>query len=140
MTQVSGPMKVGILAGIGFFLHAMIPNSNAWPMLWPAAAGLFGMLLTARRNPGLGFWGSIGVGLKSGAVAGAIFFLVTALSLWLLSSSALTPLARQLGAEGPINLGAAVIGIGVAALIGSALAAITAGAAYPIARSRARMT
>jgi hypothetical protein len=137
MTQLSTAIKVGIVAGIGFFLHAMIPNSNAWPMLWPAAAGMLGVVLTARSGQGSGFWRSIGVGLKTGAVAGAVFFAATALSLWLLSTSGLTPLARQLGAEGPINLGAALVGIAMAALMGLALAALTAGAAYPIARSRA---
>jgi hypothetical protein len=137
MTQLSTAMKVGIVAGIGFYLHAMIPNSNAWPMLWPAGAGMFGVLLTARKGAGLGFWRSLGVGLKTGAVAGAVFFAATAVSLWLLSSSGLTPLARQLGAEGPINVGAAVVGLAVAALIGLAVAALSAGAAYPIARSRA---
>jgi hypothetical protein len=137
MTQLSTAMKVGIVAGIGFFLHAMIPNSNAWPMLWPAAAGMLGVLLTARKGSGLGFWRSLGVGLKTGAVAGAVFFAATVVALGLLSTSGLTPLARQLGADGPINLGAAMVGIAIAALMGLALSALTAGAAYPIARSRA---
>jgi hypothetical protein len=137
MTQLSTAMKVGIVAGIGFFLHAMIPNSNAWPMLWPAAAGMFGVLLTVRKGSGLGFWRSLGVGLKTGAIAATIFFAGAAVSLWLLSTSGLTPLARQLGAEGPINLGAAVVGLAIAALMGLAIAALGAGAAYPIARSRA---
>jgi hypothetical protein len=137
MTQVSTPMKVGLVAGLGFFLHAMIPNSNAWPMLWPAAAGMLGVLLTARSGSGFGFWRSLGIGLQSGAIAGAVFFALTAVSLWLLSTSGLTPLARQLGAEGPINVGAGVVGIAVAALMGLALAALSAGAAYPLAKPRA---
>jgi hypothetical protein len=137
MTQLSTALKVGVVAGIGFYIHAMIPNSNAWPMLWPAAAGMLGVVLTARSGQGVGFWRSIGVGLKTGAVAGSVFFAATAVSLWLLSSSGLTPLARQLGAEGPINLGAAVVGLAFAAILGFALAGLSAGAAYPLAKHRA---
>ena len=136
MTRVSTPLKVGIVAGIGFFLHAMIPHSNGWPMLWPAAAGMFGVLLAARAGQSPGFWGSIGLGLKTGAIAGAVFFAATAVSLWLLSNSELTPLAHQLGAEGPINVGAAVVGLGFAAILGFALAGLSAGAAYPLAKAR----
>jgi hypothetical protein len=96
------------------------------------------VLLSVRAGRSLGFWGSIGVGLKTGAVAGAIFFVVTAVALWLLSSAGLTPFARQLGAAGPISLNTAVmLGLAFAAVIGLAVAGLSAGATYPLARSKA---
>ncbi|HEY7811387.1 MAG TPA: hypothetical protein VIA98_13545 [Allosphingosinicella sp.] len=137
MTKVPTAMNIGVLAGVGFFVHAMVPNSHAWPMLWPAAGGLLAVLLTARDGAVTGFWNSIGLGLKTGAIAGAVFFGATAAALWLLSSSQLTRLARQLGAEGPINAGAASVGLAMAAIIGLVLATVSAGAAHPLARSRA---
>jgi hypothetical protein len=80
----------------------------------------------------------VGVGLKAGAVAGGVFFVTTAISLMILSRPGLTSVARQLGAEGPINVGAAaLIGLAFAAALGTGLSAIGAGAAYPLARSRA---
>jgi hypothetical protein len=138
MIRFSAPLKVSLLMGVGFFLHAMIPNSNAWPMLWPAVAGVVGVLLTLRSGRRFGFWASIGVGLKTGAIAGAVFLLATAISLRLLSSPSLLPIARHLGAEGPISLSSAVLaGLAVAAIVGVALAGLGAGATYPIAKSRA---
>ena len=138
MMEVSAPLKVGLFMGVGFYLHAMIPNSNAWPMLWPAAAGAVGVLLALRSGRRFGFWASIGVGLKTGAVAGLVFALATAFSLWLLSSPSLSPLARQLGAVGPISLSSAVLAsLAVAAIAGMALAGLGAGATYPIAKTRA---
>lgn len=137
MRKTSAPLSVGIATGIAFFLHAMVPNSNAWPLLWPAAAGVIGMLLASRSGSESGFWGHVGIGLKSGAVAGAVFFVATAVSLLLLSSPGLTPAARQLGAEGPINVSVAVLmGLALAAALGMALSALSAGAAYPLLRSR----
>ncbi len=137
MRKASVPLSVGLATGIAFFFHAMIPNSNAWPLLWPAAAGVVGVLFASRSGSELGFWGTIGIGLKSGAVAGAVFFVTTAVSLLLLSSSGLTSAARQLGAEGPINISVAVLmGLALAAAIGMALSTLGAGAAYPLLRSR----
>lgn len=138
MTKTSVPLKVGIVTGFAFFLHAMIPDSNAWPLLWPAAAGALAVLLGLRSGNRSGFWASVRTGLKAGAAAGSIFFVATAVSLWLLSVPGLTPIAGQLGAEGPINISVAVLtGLALAAALGLALSALTAGAAYPFAKSKA---
>jgi hypothetical protein len=137
MAKVSNALKVGIAGGIAFFAHALVPGSNAWPLLWPALAGMVGVFL-AGRNGALGFWGSVRVGLKAGAVAGAVFFVATAAALWLLSTSRFDSFARQLGAEGPIAVSAPVVtGIAIAALLGLAVAALSGGAAYPLSRSKA---
>jgi hypothetical protein len=128
---------VGIAMGFGFFLHALIPHSNAWPMLWPAAAGALSVVLVMRSGQRPAFWESIGIGVKAGTVAGAIFFVATALALWLLSNPALAPLSNQLGAQGPINLSLAVLpALGFAAALGVVLAGLAAGAAYPVSRRR----
>jgi hypothetical protein len=138
MRNASTPLKVGLVAGIAFYLHAMIPDSNAWPLLWPAAGGAVATILAARRVGRTGFPASVGAGLKAGAVAGVLFFLATAASLLILSSPSLTSVARQLGAEGPINVSAGIVlGLALAAALGTALAALSAGAAYPLAKPRA---
>ncbi len=138
MRKISAPLKVGIVMGIAFYLHALIPNSHAWPLLWPAAAGVVGMIVALRSGNMLGFWGSVGIGLKSGAVAGAIFFVATAISLLMLSSPGLSSVARQLGAEGQINVSIAVLmGLALTGAVGAALSALSAGAAYPLSRTRA---
>ena len=72
-------------------------------------------------------------------MAGVLFFLTTAVALWALSSRSLEPVARQLGSDGPIDLSLPVfIGIAVAASIGTALAALSGAATYPIARGTSK--
>jgi hypothetical protein len=138
MRDVSNPMKVGIAAGAAFYLHALIPGSNAWPLLWPAVAGAAAVFLGSDGGSRSAFWESVGRGLKAGAVAGVIFLVATAVSLWLLSTPRLAPVAGQLGAEGPITVTVAVVsGLTLVALLGAALSAFTAGAAYPLAKSKA---
>lgn len=134
MTRVSLPLKVGIVLGVLFFAHAMVPNSNAWPLIWPLIAGSLGVVLAARRGSVRSFWQGVGVAFKAGAAAGTFFFAATAISLWLLSTRSLEPVARQLGADGPIVLNPAVfIGLAIAALIGAALAALSGAATFPLA-------
>lgn len=135
MNHASLPLKVGIVLGLLFFAHALIPNSNAWPLVWPLIAGSLVVVLAAREERVGSFGQGIGVAVKAGATAGLLFFVATAAALWLLSSRALEPVARGLGAEGEISLSPAILAaLAIAALIGTGLAALSGAATYPIAR------
>ena len=139
MTHASLPIKVGALLGFLFFAHALIPNSNAWPLIWPLAAGALAVFLAARRDGAPSFRAGLAAALKAGAVAGLIFFAASALTLLLLSTGPLEPVARQLGApDGVIITPALFIGLAIAALLGTALATLSGAAAYPFARRRQR--
>jgi hypothetical protein len=126
---------VGLAAGILFFAHAMVPNSNAWPMVWPALAGALAAYRAAR--PGRGFLVGVGRAGGAGAIAGVLFLFATAAVLALLSMSSFAPVARTLGADGPVALNGAVLaGLGFAAALGVVLAACAGALVYPLARRR----
>ena len=55
MTHLSLPIKVGIFLGLLFFVHALVPNSNAWPLIWPIIAGFMAVWLSARKGRVEGF-------------------------------------------------------------------------------------
>jgi hypothetical protein len=137
MMHSSLPVRLGVLLGFVFFAHALIPNSNGWPLIWPAMAGAASLITAARRGRIAGFGHGIGLAAKAGAAAGALFFVASALALWLLSTSALQPVAEQLGATAPIVMRPAVLfGLAFAALAGTLLAVLTGAAAYPFASRR----
>ena len=139
MKHLSHPIKLGIFLGLLFFAHALVPNSNAWPLIWPIIAGSMAVWLPARKGRVQGFWRGVSAAAKAGAVAGALFFLTTAVALWLLSNRSFEPVARQLGSDGPVDLSLPVFfGIAVAALIGTALAALSGAATYPLVRGTSK--
>jgi len=137
MRQISLPIKIGILLGFLFFAHAMVPDSNAWPLIWPVAAGAMAVFLAARSGRLRTFWQGAGAAVKAGAVAGAFFFAATAAALWLLSTASFEPLARTLGADGPIAVNTNVLlSLALTAIIATAVAAISGAAMYPLARRK----
>lgn len=137
MKRASLPLKVGIPLGLLFFGHAMVPNSNAWPLIWPLVAGAVVVILAARRGRLAHFWQGLGTAVGAGAAAGMLFFVATVISLWLLSLPALEAVARLFGAAGPLVLNPfTFVGLAAAALIGTALAALSGAATYPFAQRR----
>jgi hypothetical protein len=137
MTHASLPLKVGVLLGFLFFAHALIPHSNAWPLVWPFIAGALVVVLAAREGRFRSFGQGMAAAVKTGAVAGLFFFAAGAVTLLLLSTRPLEPVARLLGAENGIDFSPAVlVGLAIAALIGVALAALSGAAAYPLASRR----
>ncbi len=137
MHRLSTTVSIGLILGLAFFAHAMINNSHAWPLVWPLAAGSLAVAITARKDRLHSFWRGIGLAVKAGSVAGALFFAATLAALALLASS--EPLGAALGAEGPIVIGLnLVLSLAFAALLGVLLAAMAGAATYPMIRGRGR--
>lgn len=125
--------SIGIAAGVLFFAHALVPDSNAWPIIWPAAAG--GVAVYRRSRESHGFFKGIGAAIRTGTIAGLVFVIATAAALALLGTSAFAPLSQALGATGPIVLNEMVlVSLAVAAGVGIAGAALVGVAAYPVTR------
>ncbi len=125
--------SIGLAAGVLFFAHALVPDSNAWPIVWPALAGGVAGYRAARERPG--FLKGVGAAIGAGAIAGLVFLIATAAALTLLGTSAFAPAARALGATGPIAMNEMVlVSLAVAALIGTAGAALAGVATYPVTR------
>ena len=124
---------IGALGGLLFFAHAMIPNSHAWPLLWPAMAVVAAAARSGAMQAGLMRWVARAAG--AGLIAGALFLVATAAALNLLGMPGFGGMARALGANGPVLFnGAVLLSLAVAALIGVIAAALAGAAAYPVAR------
>lgn len=129
--------KIGLIAGLLFFSHALIPYSHAWPLIWPLLGGALAMHHVSRRRDERGFWGLLSASAKAGLVAGLFFFVTTAAAFILLSQTSLAPLAASLGAAEGITLSTPVIlSLALAALIGVAATIFSGSLTYPFVRSR----
>ena len=135
LQRFSPAVAAGLVAGLLFFLHALIPNSHAWPMLWPLLGGVGAVVLTARRHRLDGFWNGVGSSLKAGALAGLVFLVATAVALFVLSFPQLEAAARALGSDGPVVIsGAVLLSLAAVAALGAALAAFAGALTFPFVR------
>lgn len=129
--SVSPAVRAGLLAGALLYVHALLPNSHAYPLLWPVAGGALAVAWSLRRaRTPIG----IGRALREGVVGGGVAALLDVVGLvptyLFLTTAAGAPLARQLGGAGPIPyapgtllaLTLAMLFAVPAAVIGSALA------------------
>ncbi len=124
-----------VAAGLLFFAHALVPYSRAWPLMWPllgvAAAAL------ACRSGTVSPWARIRVGAAAGAIAGCMFRVLTLAALFLLAQPGMGPIARMLGAMGPVVVTPVLaFAIAFAALIGVAASAVGGVAGGWVARHR----
>jgi len=107
----------GMLGGVLFFAHAMVNNSHAWPLVWPALAGL--LAVWTSRGAAHGSYGAdLGRAASAGLIAGAVFLVATAVTLSQL----------QLGS------GISLAGLAFAAALGLLAAVIAGGLAHPVVR------
>ncbi len=136
MHRLSPTIATGLITGLLFYLHALIPNSHAWPMLWPLVAGVITVILAARRHRLKGFWNSIRKCTKSGSMAGFIFLVFTLATLLLLSLPQLESAARALGSNDSIIVtGSLVLSLTAVAALGILLAAVAGALVFPIAQN-----
>ncbi len=127
----------GLLAGVLFYLHALIPYSHAWPLLWPLLGGALAVYLAARRREGpLSVGQGLKLGAEAGGIAGLLFFLASLPTLYVLAQPAFERAARILGAtDAPVQVNAAVaVGLAFAALLGLAAALLGSLLALPVAK------
>jgi len=136
MRRLSPATLAGVASGLLFYLNALIPNSHAWPLVWPALGGAAAVVLASRRaGPRQG---ALGTGLRAGAVSAAVFVLATVPTLLLLSLPSLASVDRLLGGDGRLVMtGSMLLALAAAAAIGIPGSAVGALAARPFARPRA---
>ncbi|MBV9772771.1 MAG: hypothetical protein JO040_02415 [Gemmatimonadetes bacterium] len=128
---------VGLLAGVLFYLNALIPYSHAWPLLWPLFGGAFAVLSSARmKEERVSFGQGIKHSAGAGVVAGLLFFAATLPTLYALAQPAFEQVDRMLGAvEVLVRVSAAVaLSLGVAALLGAAASVVGGVLVLPVAR------
>jgi hypothetical protein len=126
MGRFTPAMLTGVVAGLLFFGHAMINNSQAWPLVWPFVGGAAAVVLAARRHRLQGFWSGLRAGAGSGALSAALFFATTVVAL------------KALNLIPPDRFGAVAALLAVAAGIGFVLATVGGALSYPFARRAER--
>ena len=139
MTRLfSSTPLAGVIAGLLFSLHALIPNSHSWPLLWPFLGGAVAVhLATRQHHTGRGVTHGFALGLRAGVIAAIVFLVATIPTVYLLAQSYAEPLTRRLGGDGPLVLnGAMFLALVVVAALGVALSAIGGGFAYALDRQR----
>lgn len=130
---------VGMATGVAFFFHAMLPNSHAWPLIWPLLGGVAVEVIAGRRHELAGFWDGLRLAGVTGLVTGAIFFALTVAALYALGMDQFASLARTLGAMGPVPFTALIVkAVALTAVTGVFLVAIAGGLAFPLARRERR--
>ena len=110
-------LMFGLGGGLLFFAHAMINNSNAWPLVWPFLAGVLAVW-TSRTGGHATYGADIGRAAGVGLIAGMVFILTTAFTL------------SQLGLSGA----AGMVGLVFAAAIGLLGAMLGGALVHPLAR------
>lgn len=122
MKNLSIIFKVGLIAGIFFFIHALIPFSHAWPLIWPGFAGIFLIVFLKNKGNLKNFLHTIKSLFKTSLFVASIFFIFTLAVLYLLGFPEMDKVSYFLGAEGSIIINRSVI---FSLLIASGLGIIT---------------
>jgi hypothetical protein len=121
-------LAAGLVAGAALFAHALVQNSQAWPLLWPLLGGLTAVLLGRRGITSFG--AAVRAGALTGLIAGLVFFAVTAIALLILEVPTEAAQAVE-GRSGPFLVGLAITSV-LAAIVG----AVGGAAGWAIAKRR----
>lgn len=113
--RMTSPFVLGIVGGVMFFAHGMINNSHAWPLIWPALAGL-AVVVQARRNGDAGFGSELLKAAKVGMFAALVFLGATAVTL---------------GGMGLLR-GSTLLALALAATLGIIASLLAGSLAYPL--------
>lgn len=134
MHTSSSTLIAGLVSGFLFFAHALIPNSHAWPMVWPLLGGVVAVLLPAKRRRLRNFWTGIRKSAKAGILAGLIFLVFTLLALYLLSQPQFSSLLSLGDSPSPKVTASVALSLAAVAGIGVLLAIIAGAFAFPVVR------
>jgi hypothetical protein len=126
----SPTVRFGLAAGLLLYAHAWIPNSHAYPFVWPLLGGAAAIWWTARHAAGrLPVGRTARIGAEVGLIAAVVALVLAVPTYVFLTSSAGGPVARALGVPGPLPwspraleaLALALLVAVPAALLGSAV-------------------
>ena len=104
MPRLGSPtVRFGLAAGVLLFAHASIPNSHAYPFVWPLLGGAAAIWWAARHATGrLPAGRTVRIGAEVGLVAAVVALVLAVPTYLFLTSSAGGPVAQALGAPGPL--------------------------------------
>jgi hypothetical protein len=89
-------LETGIAGGLLFTIHACFPNSDSWPMIWPALAGATAFWLATREPNPHRLATGLGAALATGVITGVVAFVGVSTAIYVIVH--LAPSLRQIGA------------------------------------------
>ena len=118
--QFTGSVPLGLLFGALFFAHAAVPDTRAWPLIWPAVGGALAVIMCAKCGKRSANFA--GTGARTGAASAIVFVVAGATLLWWVEAPDL---------QGRIGI------LGLGAGLGIAISALSAGLTGLCIRNRA---
>jgi hypothetical protein len=137
---VSPVLLAGVVAGLLFFAHSLIPGSGFMPFIWPFLGALLGLLISYKLGHRASkVRESIGSATRTGAVAAIVFFVFALATVLVFNMPMLQRAAETLETEQAVALTMSlVMSVGVTATVGFVCAVLAGVIAGPIIRSFAR--
>lgn len=140
MSHLGSPtVRFGLAAGLLLYAHAWIPNSRAYPFVWPLLGGAAALWWAARHSAGrLPAGRTARIGAEVGLLAAAVALVAAVPTYVFLTSQAGGAVARALGAPGPLPWSPrALEAIAVALLLAVPAALLGSAVVRPFARRHA---
>jgi len=117
--RITNDVALGVLIGALFSVHAAVPDTQAWPLIWPAVGGVIAVLMSVKNKERRS--GFTGTSVKTGATSAIVFFVGVLGFLWWI---------------GAPDLQSRISVLGVGAGLGMLISAFSAGLAGACIRSR----
>jgi hypothetical protein len=133
----SAAVRTGIAGGILFSLHALIPNSRSFPLIWPALTGAVAFWIATRDAAPHRFRRGMLAALIAGAVAGVIGFLAATVTVLAMGRAVFHPIAQTMGPAGPpLAFFSAELAFGVLSIIAVVVALVGGAVMIPVRLAR----
>ena len=127
---------VGLIAGLLFSLHSLLPHSYLYPLIWPLLAGGLAVYIASRRTGALTEKArQVVLAAGTGAVAAVAFLFVSITTIYAFSAMASLPRGPALAANQTAHITPSmVVNVVIVALFFVPVAAIGGILARPILR------
>ena len=144
MPSLSSPVtRCGLLSGVVFYLHALVPGSRSYPFVWPLLGGVLVVILMWRHGEWLPVARALGAGARVGVIAAIVAFVLVVPTIAFIMKEAALPqllVINQPQRSTVVNLSAAAVaGVGVACLLVIPVSTLGAVVAWPFLRSSRRV-
>jgi hypothetical protein len=133
----SAVLRVGIAGGILSFLTGFIPNSRAFPMIWPFVTGAVAFWIATSDGAVHHVRRGMSAALKAGSIAALVSFIGVTVTLFVIQRSVFDDVTRSAGLPGMAAIGVvAEIGIAVTCIVGIVAALLGAVVTIPVRSMR----
>ncbi len=137
-SPASTTMRAGLFGGALLYLHALLPNSHAYPFIWPLLGGALALYWgMSRSGSGVSLSRTVGIGVTTGTIAALVAVAAVVPTYLFLTTEASTSVGRLLGGAGPLPYSpAALRALLLVMLLAVPAALLGSVVTWPFARAR----